>query len=589
MGLFYQANQKMSFGGRGTTMGKENSWAAFYPEAAKNYDESSTEHNHLAEVVGVAARDYGTRPAVSTQLPTGACTTLSFNDIDRFTSDFAVYLRELADVQAGDVVALMSPNCIDFLLAVQGIFKAGCICTNINPLYTAPELEHQLQDSKAKVLVIIDLFGDKVDTIIANTSVRKIIKISLFDFFPPLKKAIMGFVLKRVKKIVPQMRSSHVTMAAALKQGAARRKARGIDVDAYRAGQTLDDTALYQYTGGTTGRSKGAELTHRNILCNAASAVSMYVDEVEPTEGDCALVVLPLYHITAFVLIMLPGLAAGAHSVMIPSPKPPRNLKSAFEKHAVTHLGGINTLFAALLEEPWCTRDKFRHLRYCGSGGAAQHVAVAERWEALTGVPIHQGYGLTECSGVLTMNPVGRNRPGFAGVPVPGTVVKIVDEQGVEMPYGEAGEVVARGAIVMKGYLDRPGATAETIRDGWLHTGDIGVMDEDGYIQIVDRKKDMILVSGFNVYPNEIEDVIARLDGVVEVGVIGVPDEKTGESVKAFVVSSDPGLTAGQVLAHCEGSLTNYKRPKHVEFVMEIPKTPVGKVLRRNLREMNTG
>ncbi len=569
-------------------MGSENSWTAFYSEAAKNYDESSIKFSHMAEVIGAAAQEYGTRPAVSTQLPTGACTTLNFNDIDRLTSNFAVYLREVARVQAGDVVALMSPNCIDFLLAVFGIFKAGCICTNINPLYTAPEMEHQLKDSKAKVLIIVDRFGDKVDAIIANTSVRQVIKISLLDFFPPLKKVIMGFVLKKVKRMVPEMRTNHVTMADALKQGAAKRTVGSIDVKAYRVGQTIDDTALYQYTGGTTGRSKGAELTHRNILFNAAMANSMIVDEVGAMDGDCRLVVLPLYHITAFVLIMLPGLANGAHCVMIPNPRPPSNLKTAFENHAVTHFSGINTLFAALLEESWCTRDVVKHLRFCGSGGAAQHVAVAKRWEALTGVPIHQGYGLTECAGILTLNPVSENRLGFVGVPVPGTIVKIVDSQGDELPRGEAGEVIAKGPTIMKGYLDQPEATVETIKDGWLHTGDIGVMDEDGFIQIVDRKKDMILVSGFNVYPNEIEEVIARLDKVLEAGVIGVPNEKTGESVKAYVVSSDPNMTAEHVITHCEGLLTNYKRPKHVEFVEEIPKTAVGKVLRRNLRDMNT-
>jgi len=568
-------------------MGNENPWIAFYPEAAKNFNKSSIEVSHMAEVVGAAAQEYGTRPAVSTQLPTGACTTLNFSDIDRLTDDFAVYLRAFAGVQTGDVVALMSPNCVSFLLAVFGIFKAGCICTNVNPLYTAPEMEHQLKDSKAKVLVIVDLFSDKVDAIVANTSVQHVIKISLLDFFPPLKKAVMDFVLKKVKRMVPNMQTSHVTMADALKQGAAKRTSRSIDINAYRTGQTIDDTALYQYTGGTTGRSKGAELTHRNILFNAALANSMGVDEVEPMDGDCCLVALPLYHITAFVLIMLLSLGNGTHCLMIPSPRPPRNLKLAFENHAVTHLTGINTLFAALLEEPWFKRDVVKHLRVCGSGGAAQHVSVAERWEALTGIPIHQGYGLTECAGVLTLNPVGENRLGSVGIPVPDMIVKIVDSQGVELPLGKEGEVIAKGSIIMKGYLDQPEVTTETIKDGWLYTGDIGVMDEDGYIRIVDRKKDMILVSGFNVFPNEIEDVIASLDSVVEVGVIGVPDEKSGESVKAYVVSSNPDMTVEQVIDHCKGSLTNYKRPKHVEFVDEIPKTLVGKVLRRSLREMN--
>jgi len=568
-------------------MANENPWTAFYPEAARNYEESSIEVNHLAEVVDIAAQKYGSRPAVSTQLPTGACTTLSFNDIGRLTSDLATYLREIADLQTGDVVAVMSPNCIDFLLAVFGIFKAGCICTNINPLYTVPEMEHQLKDSKAKVLIIVDLFGDKVDAIIAKIPIRQVIKISLLDFFPPLKKVIMSFVLKKVKRMVPDMRTNHVTMAYALKQGAAKRTAGSIDVNIYRVGQTIDDTALYQYTGGTTGRSKGAELTHRNILFNAAMAISMVIDEVEPRDNDCALVALPLYHIIAFALIMLPGLENGAHCIMIPSPRPPSNLKSAFENHAITHFSGINALFEALLKESWCTAGVFKNLRFCSSGGAAQLVAVAERWEAITGVPIHQGYGLTECAGVLTMNPVGGNRLGSAGIPVPDTIVKIINQHGVELPRGEVGEVIAKAPTIMKGYLGQPGVTEETIKDGWLHTGDIGVMDEDGYIQIVDRKKDMILVSGFNVYPNEIEDVIAKLDSVIEVSVIGVPNEKTGESVKAYVVSSDPDMTAEHVIAHCERSLTNYKRPKHVAFIKEIPKTPVGKVLRRKLREMN--
>ena len=272
---------------------------------------------------------------------------------------------------------------------------------------------------------------------------------------------------------------------------------------------------------------------------------------------------------------------------MIPSPRPPSNLKAAFENHRITHFSGINTLFAALLEEPWCRGEPLKHLKLCSSGGAAQLVAVAERWEELTGLPIHQGYGLTECSGCMTLNPYGANRTGFAGVPVPLMEVRIVDDEGNEVPVGERGEVIARGPSIMRGYLNRPEASRETLKDGWLHTGDIGVMDDSGYLQIVDRKKDMILVSGFNVYPNEVEDVIAELDGVVEVGVVGEADERTGESIKAFVVASDPALDQERVLEHCRRSLTNYKRPRSVVFVDEIPKSPVGKVLRRLLREMS--
>jgi long-chain acyl-CoA synthetase len=570
-------------------MDNSGSWSAYYSETARQFDESSLGHGHLADVVAAAAENFGDRPSVSTQLPNGACATLSFSDVDRLTGDLAVYLREVVGLRPGEVVALMSPNCIDFLISVFGVMKAGGICTNINPLYTPSEMGHQLRDSGARVLMIIDLFGDKVDEVIGDTGVETVICLSLLDFFPSLKKALMGFVMKTVKKVVPPMKTPHVTMSEALRRGASRRASGGVDIDGYRSGQGLDDTAVFQYTGGTTGRSKGAELSHRNILSNALATYSMVAEQSDTIDGDCILVALPLYHITAFALIMLPSLEFGGHSIMIPSPRPPSNLRPAFENHPISHFTGINTLFAALLEEPWATREVFGHLRFCSSGGAAQHVDVAARWETLTGVPIYQGYGLTECAGALTMNPPGANRPGYAGVPIPGTTVRVVDAEGRELPSGEAGEVVARGPSIMKGYLGRPEATADTVRDGWLHTGDIGVMDEDGYLRIVDRKKDMILVSGFNVYPNEVEDAIAGLGGVVEVGVIGVPDEKSGEAVKAFVVSSDPALTAEQVIGHCARTLTNYKRPRQVEFVDEIPKSPVGKILRRALRDMASG
>jgi long-chain acyl-CoA synthetase len=567
-------------------MTEKQPWQKFWPEAAKQFSEASVGHRHLAEILPDAASRFGERPAVSTQLPNGACATLNFNEIEALTADFAVWLREIAGVQAGDTVALMSPNCCDFLVAAFGIFTAGCVCTNVNPLYTAPEVEHQLKDSGAKVLVIADLFGDKAETVVNNTSVEHVVTLSLADFFPPLKKALMGFVLKRVKKVIPVLTIPHVTMAEALKGGGAHRAANGIDASGYHKGQALDSVAVYQYTGGTTGRSKGAELSHRNILFNAAATVSLIEETMGEDGGDCSIVALPLYHITAFALVMMPSLVKGSHLVMIPSPRPPVNLKPAFEKHRITHFSGINTLFAALLEEPWCTRETLKDLKLCSSGGAAQLVAVAQRWEELTGLPIYQGYGLTECAGCLTLNPYGANRPGYAGVPIPLTDIRITDDDGNELPRGSAGEVVARGPTIMQRYLNQPEISDETLKDGWLHTGDIGIMDEDGYLQIVDRKKDMILVSGFNVYPNEVEDVIARLDGVVEVGVVGVPDEKMGESVKAFVVSSDPDLSAGHIRDFCESSLTNYKRPREIEFVAEIPKTPVGKVLRRNLREL---
>jgi long-chain acyl-CoA synthetase len=560
-------------------------WTAYYPDSARNFDASNIGASHLAEVPGQAADRFGKKPAVSTQLPSGACATLDFRTFDDLSDKLAVYLRETAGLRAGDCVAVMSPNCIGFTLAVFGIFKAGCICTNINPLYTAREMAHQLEDSRARVLFIIDLFGDKVDAVIDETCVNQVITLSLLDFLPQLEKVTLGFLMKRVRKMIPDLRHPHVRLAEALKQGARQNHASRPDIDAYRRGQTLNQTALYQYTGGTTGRSKGAELSHRNILCDAESALALIDEERIEDPENRSLVVLPLYHITAFSLIMLPGFLLGQHNILIPSPRPPSNLRAAFERHRISRLTGINTLFAALLAEPWLTRDKLRHLKFCSSGGAAQHVAVAERWEELTGLPILQGYGLTEVAGVLTMNPPNANRPGSVGVPVPGSDVKIVNDEGEELPAGQAGEVIASGPTIMKGYLNRPEETREALSDGWLRTGDIGIMDEDGFLWIVDRKKDMILVSGFNVYPNEVEDVIAGLNGVVEVGVVGVPNDKTGEAVKAFVVSSDPALTAEQVMDHCRASLTNYKRPSEVEFVKDIPKSPVGKILRRDLRE----
>ena len=310
------------------------------------------------------------------------------------------------------------------------------------------------------------------------------------------------------------------------------------------------------------------------------------VGDLQKSEGDTVLVALPLYHITAFALIFVAGINNGSHLILVPSPRPPSNLKSTFETFNISWLIGINTLFAALMEEPWFNRDLFNGVNFCGSGGAAQHTGVARRWEELTGVEIYQGYGMTECSGVLSLNPIGDNRLGSVGVPVPGMDVKIIDNEGKEADVGSAGEVIFRGPTIMKGYLGHPEATAEALKDGWLYSGDIGIMDEDGFIEIVDRKKDMILVSGFNVSPNEVEDFIATLEGVVEVGVIGVSDERSAERPMAFVVGNSQELTEDVVISHCRQGLASYKVPTRVEFVDEIPKSPVGKVLRRELRDM---
>jgi len=415
---------------------------------------------------------------------------------------------------------------------------------------------------------------------VPKTAVQHVVKLSVTDFLPTFKRMLIGFVLKRVKKVVPNMSTPHTGLKDALAQGA---QARG-DVESYTADVKPTDTVLYQYTSGTTGRSKGAELSHQGILANAYQA-DLMTAESRGEGGEVTLIALPLYHITAFTLIFVAGLINGGHSVLIPSPRPPSNLKAAMDKYTFTWFVGINTLYAALMAEDWFDRKHWENLRFSGSGGAAQQTGVAQKWAEMTGVDINQGYGMTEVCGVLTLNPPADNRLGKVGIPVPGMEVRCVDDDGNEVPVGETGEVIARGPTLMKGYLNRDDATAEAIKDGWYYSGDIGVMDSDGFLEIVDRKKDMILVSGFNVSPNEVEDVISTAEGVVQVGVIGLPDDATGETVAAFIVRQDESVTEDAILAACKAGLTNYKRPKKIEFVDEVPVTLSGKVLRRELRE----
>ncbi|MEP5633434.1 MAG: AMP-binding protein [Tateyamaria sp.] len=540
----------------------------------------------LPQMLEQAVGRFGDKPALTTILPTGAETTISYNQLNTHAADFATYLREELGLGTGDTVAIMAPNCIGFCVASMGLSLAGCIGTNVNPLYTPAELEHQLIDSQAKAIVIIDLFGDKLDKIIANTGVKHVITLSIVDFFPALKRALLGFVLKRVRKVIPTMTSQHTKLSDALAMG--RKRAGARDLASYTKDITPQSVALYQYTSGTTGRSKGAALSHIAILANAEQGRLMTTGILHDGE-EVALVALPLYHITAFSLIFVSGLVVGGHGILAPSPRPPSNLKAAFEKHDITWFTGINTLFAGLMAEPWFDPKLFSNIRFCGSGGAAQQTGVAQKWKELTGVEILQGYGMTEVSGILTFNPPSENRLGKVGVPVPGAHVRIVDDAGQDVAIGEQGEVIAKSPSMMELYLNNPAATDEVLKDGWYYSGDIGVMDKDGFLEIVDRKKDMILVSGFNVAPNEIEDVISTLPGVVQVGVIGIEDEKTGETPVAFVVASDENLTADDITAACRAQLTNYKVPKQIRFVDDVPVTLSGKVLRRQLRDDHFG
>ncbi len=561
-------------------------WDKYFSDEAKQFDAQNMPVKTLPQMLEQAVAQFGDKPALTTILPTGAETTITFNQLSAHAADFATYLREDLGLGTGDTVAIMAPNCIGFCVASMGLSLAGCIGTNVNPLYTPAELEHQLNDSKAKAIVIIDLFGDKLDKVISNTGVKHVITLSIVDFFPSLKKMLLGFVLKRVRKVIPAMTTQHTKMSDALAMGQKRAGAR--DLAAYTKDITADSVALYQYTSGTTGRSKGAALTHHAILTNAEQGRLMTTGVLR--DGvETALVALPLYHITAFSLIFVSGLAVGAHGVLAPSPRPPSNLKAAFEKHDITWFTGINTLFAGLMAEPWFDPKLFSNIRFCGSGGAAQQTGVAQKWKDATGVDILQGYGMTEVSGILTFNPPGENRLGKVGVPVPGAEVRIVDDAGQDVASGEPGEVIAKSPAMMDQYINNPAATEEVLKDGWYYSGDIGVMDADGFLEIVDRKKDMILVSGFNVAPNEIEDVISTLPGVVQVGVIGIEDEKTGETPIAFVVRSDDSLDEDVITATCREQLTNYKVPKQIRFVDDVPVTLSGKVLRRQLRDDHFG
>jgi long-chain acyl-CoA synthetase len=447
-------------------------------------------------------------------------------------------------------------------------------------------MEHQFRDSGAEVLVIVDLFAGKLEGILERTAIRKVVVAEVTQFFPAVPRAVVRAVMKVWNRVLPPIRIPHVRLSRALAEGGAAASATALA--GYVQGQGAQTLAALQYTGGTTGVSKGAMLTHGNLLANLEQAYAMGSSHI--TEGgECVLTALPLYHIFAFQFNLLCFYAAGARNVLVPNPRPVQNLQRAFDNYPITWMSGVNTLYNALLNEEWFTAFPPRHLKAAVAGGAALQHAVAERWRRVTGTVIAEGYGLTEASPVVCFNPIaGAPRADSIGVPVPGTEVRLADDAGKPVPAGAPGELQVRGPQVMQGYWQRPEESAQVLRDGWLHTGDVAVMDPDGYYRIVDRKKDMILVSGFNVYPNEVEDVIARMDEVLEVAVIGVPDPQTGEAVRAYVVPQAE-CTADAVRAHCKRYLTDYKVPRSVEFRREMPKTPVGKILRKALRAEAAG
>ncbi|UPJ63138.1 long-chain fatty acid--CoA ligase [Bradyrhizobium sp. 191] len=507
--------------------------------------------------------------------------SISYRDLDQMSVALAAYLQGRG-LQRGARVAIMMPNVLQYPVATAAVLRAGYAVVNVNPLYTPRELEHQLKDSGAEAIIVLENFAHTVEQVIAKTQVKHVIVASMGDLLG-FKGIIVNLVVRRVKKMVPAW-----SLPGAVAFNDALSAGRGMTFNKPKI--SPGDVAFLQYTGGTTGVSKGATLLHRNIVANVlqndawlqpALAAPPHVDQLMIV---CA---LPLYHIFALTACYLLAVRAGGCNLLIPNPRDIPGFNKELAKYQVNTFPAVNTLYNALMNHPDFKKLDFSKLKISNGGGMAVQRPVADQWKNITGCSIAEGYGLSETSPVLTCNPpTATEFTGSIGIPVPSTYISIRDDDGNEVPLGQAGEICAKGPQVMSGYWNRPEETAKVMTaDGYFRTGDIGVMDEKGYIKIVDRKKDMILVSGFNVYPNEIEEVIASHPGVLECAVIGIPDSKSGEAVKAFVVRKDPNLTAEAVIAFCHEQLTGYKVPKHIEFRTDLPKTNVGKILRRQLRD----
>ncbi|MGY6553307.1 MAG: AMP-binding protein [Wenzhouxiangella sp.] len=563
------------------TAAKGRPWLAHYGEMAPEL--KALDHQSLAAMLSHSAQRFAGLKAFTTCMPNGMNGSMTYAEIDAAADAFAIYLRESLGLAAGSRVAVQLPNCLSYPIAAFGIFKAGCVLVNVNPLYTAREMALQLADSGAEALVIIDLFVDKLAEILPQTAVRHVVVTSVAQFFPALVGAVVRAVQKYWNRDIPPCTIAATDFDQVLAEGRGLQQEHKISIADYWQSLGPDSLAVLQYTGGTTGRAKGAMLSHGNLLSNVAQVEAMASSHI--SEGaECVLTALPLYHIFAFSVNLLSFYKHGGHNVLVPNPRPIQNLQRAIENYPISWISGVNTLFNAILNEEWFTLYPPRELRAAVAGGTSLHAAVARRWERITGTPLVEGYGLTESSPVLCFNPLeGPRRPGSIGIPVPDTQIRLLDDEHRPVAPGEPGELVAKGPQIMQGYWQRPDETAETLRDGWLHTGDIAVMEDDGFFRIVDRKKEMILVSGFNVYPNEVEDCIALMDEVHEVGVIGVPDTSTGEAIRAYIVTRAE-LSAEAVKAHCREQLARYKVPKQIEFIDELPKSPIGKVLRKDLR-----
>ena len=542
------------------------------------------EYDAVVEVVENSFKRYADRPAF-----TSIGYTLTYRQIDEYSAAFAAYLQNHTSLKQGDRIAIQMPNILQFPIAMYGALRAGMVVVNTKPLYTEREMLHQFNDSGAKALVCMDVFAASVQNIKEETGLKHIIVTSLADMLPFLKRTVINSAAKYIKKMVPAYSLPEaVPFRKALAQGA---KHNGFEPNYIK---NPNDTIILQYTGGTTGVAKGAELTNRNLVANMMQSHAMLqqTDDqgqpLKPETGAKIVAPLPLYHIYSFTVHLMALFEAGDHSILIANPRDTDMFVRMMKPHQLTGIIGLNTLFVSLLDHKEFREMDFSKLRITLSGGTALMDDTAKRWKEVTGVGVSEAYGLTECSPAVTMNPAaGLERMGTVGQAVPGTALKCIDDNGNEVAPGERGELCVNGPQVMKGYWNRPEATADSFTaDGqWLRTGDVAVIDDDGFVKIVDRIKDMILVSGFNVYPNEIEDVAAGHPAVENCAAIGIPDAKTGEAVKLFVVVSDENVTVDEIRNFCRENLTAYKVPRYVEFRDELPMTPVGKILRRELKD----
>tara|TARA_B100001013_G_scaffold331828_1_gene247687 strand:+ start:494 stop:2155 length:1662 start_codon:yes stop_codon:yes gene_type:complete len=553
-------------------MNRKKPWLENYPECASEelvFDPRGT----LVKLLDEADTNYSSSEAF-----VNFGVSMKYEQVAKDSKSFAAYLQNVLGLRKGDRIAMMMPNLLQYPVAIFGALRAGLIVVNVNPLYTPRELEHQLRDSGAKTIVIFENSAHVLQPVLDNVTIEHVIITKIGDYQGAIKGAFMNFVLKYIKRLVPRYRISNtIRFKSMLKRPSA---------DFNETAISIDDLAFLQYTGATTGLSKGVMLSHGNVVANLDQLNSMLADVFEEGQ-DIHINALPIYHIYSLVVLVLAGYSKGGLNVLITNPRDTEGFIKELKKWPFTFFNGVNTLYESLLNHPDINNVDFSSMKLSGTGGSACRKSTADRWQQLTGKVLLEGYGLSETSPSVSISPPHLTEfNGFVGLPIPNTEISIRDDDGKEVKRGEPGEICVRGPQVMKGYWQNEEATAETIgEDGFLKTGDIGTLNKGGFLAIVDRKKDMILVSGFNVYPNEIEDVVSLHPDIIEAACIGVPNKKTGEAVKLFVVKSNPSLNEKEIIAYCKENLAAYKIPKQIEFINELPKTNVGKVLRRKLRE----